>query len=336
MRYVPLGSSGIAVSRLCLGSMLFNNESDIGVDRAVSLSIVDGFLEAGGNYLDTADIYGGGASEAFLADALEGRRDRLIVATKAGAAYGGDPLNPRAGLSRHAIRSAIDGSLSRLKTDYVDLWYLHGPDPLTPIDETIRGIEDALREGKIRAVGFSNLLPWQAAEFVAKGPFAVSAAQYQYSLVCRDIEEDFFAAFERENLTLHAWGPLGQGFLTGRYSRESMPEDGRVTKAGEDYEEHVSRRTTERNWGLLDALREIAAAHEVPMARIALAWILSRPVATVAVVGPRSAAQWADLAGSVDLSLSNDELGRLDKLSAMPIGYPQRVVNAYFKRELAA
>ena len=336
MKYVPLGSSGLAVSRLCLGTMLFNGETDLSLDRATSMSIVDAFLDAGGNYLDTADAYGHGASESLLGEALNGRRSSVVIATKAGARYGGDPWNPRAGLSRHAVRSAIEGSLRNLKTDYIDLWYIHGPDRLTPIDETIRGIEDALRDGKIRAVGFSNLSPWQAAEFVLKAPFAVSAAQYQYSLVCREIEEDFFEAFARHNLLLHAWGPLGQGFLAGRYSRGAMPEDGRVTMAGEDIEEHVSRRTTEQNWRLVDALREMAEARDVPMGQLAIAWICSRPVDTVTIAGPKSAAQVHDLAPASDLRLSEDEVATLDRLSAPPVGYPQRVIDVYFDRALAA
>lgn len=336
MNYLPLGLSGLAVSRLCLGTMLFNGESEISIDRATSLSIIDAYLDIGGNYLDTADVYGGGASEALLAEALKGRRDSIIVASKAGAGYGGDPWSPRAGLSRHAVRCAIDGSLSRLETDYIDVWYVHGPDPLTSVDETIRGIEDALRAGKIRAVGFSNLPPWQAAEFVIKAPFAVSAAQYQYSLVCRDVEEDYFDAFARHNLVLHAWGPLGQGFLAGRYSRDTMPEDGRITMAGENYEEHISRRATEKNWQLLDALRDMAASRDVPMGQLAVAWILSRSIPTVTVVGPKTVAQLHDLAEGGDLALTPAEVEILDRASDPPIGYPQRVIDEYFKRDLAA
>lgn len=336
MKYVPLGSSGLAVSRLCLGTMLFNGETEISLHRATCMSIIDAFLDAGGNYLDTADAYGDGASEQVLGEALNGRRDSVVIATKAGARFGGDPWNPRAGLSRHAVRSAIEGSLRNLKTDYIDLWYIHGPDRLTPIDETIRGIEDALRDGKIRAVGFSNLPPWQAAEFVLKAPFAVSAAQYQYSLVCREIEEDYFDAFARHNLVLHAWGPLGQGFLTGRYSRDAMPEDGRVTMAGEDYEEHVSRRATRQNWQLIDAMREMAKARNVPMARLAIAWVLARPIETVTIAGPKSTSQLNDLAPATDLQLSEDEIATLDRLSAPPVGYPQRVIDVYFDRALAA
>jgi len=335
MKYVSLGSSGLIVSRLCLGTMFFNDESDLGISPAKSMSIIDAYLDHGGNYLDTADVYGGGASESLLAEALKGRRDTIIVATKAGAAYGGDPRNPRAGLSQHAVRSAIDGSLARLQTDYVDVWYLHGPDPLTPVDETIRGVEDALRDGKIRAVGFSNLAPWQAAEFVAKAPFTVSAAQYQYSLVCRDIEEDFFDAFDRRNLILHAWGPLGQGFLAGRYSRETMPSDGRITMAGENYEEHVSRRATDKNWFLLDKMREIATAREIPMGRLAIAWVLSRSIPTVTIVGPKNVDQLRDLGEGCDVALTASELDILDRASDLPTGYPQRVIDAYFRRDLS-
>ncbi len=334
MKYTTLGASGIAVSRLCLGTMLFGGDRPATVDAAGSERIIDTFLDAGGTYLDTANRYAGGRSEEVLGAALRGRRQSVVLASKGGAQLVDRPLDPGAGLTRTAVLTEIESSLRRLETDYIDLWYLHGPDRLTAIEETWSAVETAWRAGKIRAVGLSNFPAWSAAEAVLRAPMPVVAAQYQYSLVCRDIEDDFFDGFRRHGIAMHCWGPLGQGFLTGKYRPGDQPGEGRIETAADADEEHWTRRNTDANWSILSALRTIADRHDATPAQIALAWTLARPAVAVTVVGARTAAQLEESLGATEVTLEAAELAELDAVSRPPKRYPYRVIDRYFDRRV--
>ncbi|NNG03994.1 MAG: aldo/keto reductase [Inquilinus sp.] len=332
MKYTTLGSSGIVVSRFCLGTMLFGGTGSAEVDAKGAHRIVDAFIDGGGTYFDSANVYTDGQAEEILGAALKGRRDAHVVATKGGAQLGGQPRHPRAGLTRTAVLSSIDDSLRRLGTDYIDIWYLHGPDRLTPIEETWAAVDIAVRAGKIRAVGFSNLPAWAAAEAVACAPVPVAAAQYQYSLVCRDIEDDFLDGLQRHGIALHAWGPLGQGFLTGKYRPNEKPAEGRIAGAAESHEEHWSRRDNDRNWATLAATREVAERRGATPGQVAVAWVLSRPALAAGVVGARTERQLAETLGALSTHLEKADLELLDEASKPPRRYPFRVVDAYFDR----
>ena len=334
MKYTTLGGSGIAVSRLCLGTMLFGGDGPADVDADGARRIIDAFLDGGGTYFDTANVYAGGRSEEVLGATLRGRRDSIVLATKAGAQRGDDPLHPRAGLTRTAVLAEIDDSLRRLGTDYIDLWYLHGPDRLTAIEETWTAVEAAWRAGKIRAVGLSNFPAWVAAEATLKAPMPVVAAQYQYSLICREIEDDYFDGLRRHGMVLHAWAPLAQGFLTGKYRPGGSPDAGRIATAAESHEEHWSRRDRESNWTILEAVQAIADRRDATPGQVAIAWTLHRPVQAVAVIGARTDSQLAESLGAADLMLGDEDLALLEEVSRPPRRYPFRVIDNYFDRRV--
>ena len=335
MQYVTLGASGIVVSRLCLGTMLFGGAHARDADAQTSRRMIDRFRDAGGTYFDTANVYAGGRSEEVLGSALAAHRDQVVIATKGGAQLGGEPRHPHAGLTRTAVQSAIEASLQRLQTDYIDLWYVHGPDRLTPIEETWAAVDRALQAGKVRAVGFSNFPAWQAAEAVAAAPFPLVAAQYQYSLVARDIEADFLDGFRRHDIALHPWGALGQGFLSGKYRSGDPPTDGRLGLAETSHEEHWSRRDTERNWGILAAVEAVAGRHGATPSQVALAWTLAQPTVAAAIIGVRRPEQLEDNLAAAALALNADDLAQLDAASRPPPTYPHRMLSVYFDRRVA-
>ena len=332
MQYVTLGASGIVVSRLCLGTMLFGGSHARDADADTSRRMIDRFLDAGGTYFDTANVYAAGRSEEVLGAALATRRDRVVIATKGGAQLGGEPRHPQAGLTRTAVLSAIEASLRRLQTDYIDLWYVHGPDRLTGIEETWAAVDMAMQSGKIRAVGFSNFPAWQAAEAVAAAPFPLAAAQYQYSLVARDIEADFVDGFARHGIALHPWGALGQGFLSGKYRSGDPPTEGRLGLAETSHEEHWSRRDTQRNWETLAAVETVAERHGATLSQVAYAWVLAQPTVGAAIIGVRRPDQLEDNLGAAVLTLDADDLARLDVASRPPPTYPHRMLSVYFDR----
>lgn len=313
--------------------MLFGGDGPADVDAEGARTIIDAFLDAGGTYFDTANVYAGGRSEEVIGEALRGRRQAAVLATKAGAQHGDDPANPRAGLTRTAVLGEIEDSLRRLRTDYIDLWYLHGPDRLTAIDETWSAVESAWRAGKIRAIGISNFPAWAAAEAVLRAPMPVVAAQYQYSLICREIEDDFFDGLSRHGMTLHAWAPLAQGFLTGKYRPGDTPESGRIATAAASHEENWSRRDQAANWSVLEAVQEVAERRGVTPGQVAIAWVLSRP-GLAAIVGARTDRQLAESLAAAELTLEEADLALLDEVSRPPRRYPFRVIDGYFDRRI--
>jgi aryl-alcohol dehydrogenase-like predicted oxidoreductase len=333
MECEPLGCSGLMVSELCLGTMIFGDEAR-GTDEPTAMRMIHQFLDAGGNFIDTADVYVGGYSEEITGKALKDRRDRVVLATKVRFAMGDDPND--VGLSRRHVIAGCEASLRRLGTDHVDLLYVHMWDPVTPIEETLRALDDLVTAGEVRYIGVSNFKAWQVMKALAVsdacGWARFIAAQYQYSLVVRDIEREFVSLFEAEELGQVPWGPLGGGFLSGKYRPGDRPTEGRIATTPHHTEEAWHRRATERNWAIIDAMGDIAAARDKSYPQVALAWLLAQPTVVAPIIGVRTPEQLEDNLGAVGWSLTDEELTRLQEVSAVEEGYPYRMIREYGAR----
>ena len=336
MQHRGLGDSGLRVSALSLGTMVFGEEGTRGTPEAEAIRIVDRFLEAGGTHLDTANVYAGGRSEEIVGRALRGRRDQVTIATKVRFPTGPGPNDE--GLSRRHVLSSIEASLRRLGTDHVDLLYAHCWDPWTPLEETLEVFDELVRGGAVRYVGVSNFRAWQVAKARTLqnerrlAPFV--AAQYQMSLVDRDVEPEFDSLCWDEGLAMVPWGPLGGGFLSGKYRRGEAPseQDGRIGSSPDHVEEAWARRDTERNWAVLSVVEEIARRHEATNAQVAIAWLLSRPTVATVLLGVRTLAHLEDNLGALSVELSEGEVAELDAVSAPEARYPYRMIDRYGAR----
>jgi aryl-alcohol dehydrogenase-like predicted oxidoreductase len=335
MKYKPLGKSGLMVSELCLGTMVFGEENTRGTDQKTAEQIIHKFLEVGGNHIDTADVYAAGRSEQIVGAAIKDRRERVILATKVRHATG-PGLNDR-GLSRYHIVRGVEEGLRRLQTDVIDLLTAHCWDPLTPLEETLRAFDDLVASGKVRYIGVSNFKAWQLMKALATsdthGWTRFVAAQYQYSLIERNIEHEISDLCLNEGLGLTAWGPLGGGFLSGKYQPGDKPEAGRLSMMPEEDEESWGRRSNERNWDILGAVDEIAKAHQATHSQVALAWLLKQPAIGSVIMGVRTLAQLDDNLAAAQLSLSSEELERLDRVSQPDEPYPYRFLKLYGSRD---
>jgi aryl-alcohol dehydrogenase-like predicted oxidoreductase len=317
--YRTLGRSGCAVSALALGTMTFGREAD----EQESHSQIDRFVEVGGNLIDTADVYADGASEEIIGRWLSKKqpadRDRVVLATKGRFPMGDGPND--VGLSRRHLAAALDASLRRLNVERVDLYQVHAYDPLTPLEETLRFLDDAVHAGKVHYVGLSNFTGWQLQRAVDLAEFRGLARpvtlQPQYNLLAREIEWEVVPAAEANGLGLLPWSPLGGGWLTGKYSREEAPTG--ATRLGENPDRGVEaydrRGRTERTWDVVDAVRAIATAGNNTMAQVALAWLLARPAVTSVILGARTLEQLDDNLAAVDVQLSAEDVERLDLAS---------------------
>jgi aryl-alcohol dehydrogenase-like predicted oxidoreductase len=334
MQAKSLGRSGLMVSQLCLGTMIFGEDSARSTDEPTATRMIDQFLDAGGNFIDTADVYAGGRSEEIVGRAIRHTRSQVILATKVRFQTGDSPNDK--GLSRRHILAGCEASLRRLGTDYVDLLYAHMWDPVTPLDETLRAFDDLVTAGKVRYVGVSNFEAWQVMKALgisdACGWARFIAAQYQYSLVVRDIEREYTSLFKSEGLGIIPWGPLGGGFLSGKYRRGERPDAGRISTTPDRAEEAWHRRATERNWQIVDAVGQIAQARDKSYAQVALAWLLAQPAVVAPIVGARTPEQLADNLGAVGWELNGEELAQLDEASAIEEGYPYRMIRIYGTR----
>jgi aryl-alcohol dehydrogenase-like predicted oxidoreductase len=334
MKHNRLGNSGLLVSDLCLGTMIFGEDSDRSTPADEAERLIHRFIEAGGNHIDTANVYAGGRSEEIVGRAIKDRRDQVVLATKVRFPTGKG--RNEAGLSRSHIMEAVHASLRRLDTDYIDLYYMHAWDPLTPIEESLRAFDDLVTAGKVRYIGVSNVKAWQLMKALAvsdaHGWSRFVAGQYQYSLVKRDIEYEYSDLCRSEGIGLTAWGPLGGGFLSGKYKPGDRPADGRIAGLGEEYEESWERRNTERNWRIMDAVGDIAQNHGATHPQIALAWLRAQPAVASAIMGVRTMDQLEDNLGAAKIELTAEELASLDRASALPELYPYRVIEQYAMR----
>ena len=332
MQYRRLGNSGLLVSELALGTMVFGEASDRGTPENEAAKLIDAYIEAGGNHFDLADVYAGGRAEEIVGAALGARRADAIIATKARWPMGSDAN--KAGLSRRHICEALDASLRRLKTDYVDVYYMHGWDALTPLDESLRAFDDLVAAGKVRYIGVSNFMAWQVMKSLGlsdkNGWARFVAAQYQYSLVERGIEAELAGLCASEGVGLVPWGPLGGGFLTGKYQQGSRPNTttGRIGATPDEWEESWAHRATDANWRTLEAVKTVTAAHPgATAAQVSLAWLLAQPAVSSVVIGTRTVEQLRTNLAAAELKFTTDEIEALTTASAVRQPYPSRAVN---------
>lgn len=335
--YRTLGRSGLAVSPLALGTMTFG-AGRWGADEATSRAIFDAYVEAGGNFVDSADVYSGGESEAMLGRfvAERGLRDRMVIATKAGfPRVQGTPL--AAGNGARNIRDGIEGSMRRLRTDFIDLYWTHVWDRTTPPEEVLRVLTDAVRRGDILYYGFSNAPAWYAAQIAtlarAHGLPGPIGLQYAYSLADRGVELDVLPAGRALGMGLVAWSPLAAGLLTGKYGRDklalqgpagSLPDRaGAIAEGGSDGRLNGDNPFggmlfTERNFDVVDVLRTVAAEVGRPLAQVALAWVAKRPGVSSVLIGASRAEQLGQNLAALDIEFSDDQQKRLDDAGAPP------------------
>jgi len=327
MEYRNLGRSGSVVSTLTLGTMTFGRETDEDGSHAQ----LDAFLAAGGTLIDTADVYGEGASEEIIGRWLSRQppeiRSRVVLATKGRFPMGGGPND--AGLSRRHLRDALDASLRRLQVDSIDLYQMHAFDPYTPLEETLRFIDDAVAAGKIHYFGLSNYTGWQLQKLVDLAEFRgltpPVTLQPQYNLLVREIEWEIIPACESTGLGLLPWSPLGGGWLTGKYTKDERPTG--ETRLGENPDRGVEaydrRSVQQRTWDVIEAVESIASARGASMAQVALAWLVDRPMMTSVILGARTLEQLEDNLGAAGMHLDEEETARLDAASdPAPADYP--------------
>ncbi|MDB5497910.1 MAG: aldo/keto reductase [Phenylobacterium sp.] len=329
MKYNQLGRTGLYVSEICLGTMTFGGSENSGMWRAIGAlqqgdvdGIVGRALEAGVNFIDTADVYSFGESERLLGQSLKNigvKRKDVVIATKVFGEMGPGP-NDR-GASRGHIMDSVQMSLERLQTDHIDLYQIHGNDVVTPIEETLRALDDLTRQGLVRYVGVSNWTAWKIAKALgiseAKGYARFETLQAYYSIAGRDLERELVPMLTSEQLGLMVWSPLAGGLLSGKFGPGSNNPEG-------------SRRTTfdfppvdkDRAWKVVEVMREIGEAHGVSVARVALAWLLHKPAVMSVIIGAKTLEQLEDNLAAVDLTLSAEEMARLDEVSELPSEYP--------------
>src|SRR5712691_10005157 len=311
MRYRKLGNTGLIVSRVALVTMHFGCKSNIiNLGQEETNRMVKLALDRGINFIDTADVYSLGESETLLGNALKGIRKEIVLATKVRLPMG-ENFN-RSGATRVNIMREVEGSLTRLQTDYIDLYQVHGWDSTTPLEETLRTLDDLVRQGKVRHIGLSNLMSWQAATAVMLqdrlGLERYVTAQMYYSLVGRGLEYEFQSFAEYHDIGILVWSPLAGGFLTGKYSRDIPAAGGtRFAEAGSfvPFDQEMGYRVVE-------ALKQVAGRHNASPARVALSWVLGRSAVSSVIVAARRAEQLEDNIGAVDLQLSDDDVRLLD------------------------
>jgi len=326
-----LGRSGLVVSPLALGTMTFGS-GEWGADEAEARRVFDAYREAGGNFVDTADIYAGGESERLVGQFIKeaGARDEVVLSTKFAFNGSASPLttsqagggNPNAGgAGAKNIHRALDASLQRLGTDYIDLYWMHIWDGVTPVEEIVQTLGDLARAGKIRYFALSDMPAWLAmkaatlaAERRAPAPIAI---QVEYSLVARDIEAEHIPAALEGGMGVMPWSPLGGGFLTGKYRRENTTNTGRLSGANP----FGQSKFVDRNWDVLETLKAVAGETDRSPAQVALRWVMQRPGVASTLIGVRTAAQLAGNIAAAAFQLSDEQMSRLNAASAPPPGF---------------
>jgi len=310
MEFVPLGRSGLRVSRLCLGTMMFGGPTD----EADSLRILRRALDAGINFFDTANVYNAGESERITGKGLRDVRDQVVIATKVRNPMGPGP-NDR-GLGRAHIMREVEASLRRLGTDYIDLYYLHAPDYDTPLEETLRAMDDLVRQGKVRYVGCSNYYAWQVREMLAIADARhldrIVAVQPLYNLVNRDAEVEMLPLCRAHGLGVVVYSPLARGVLTGKYRPgEPYPEGSRAARGDRRIHQTELR---EESFQVAQALAPVAEAKGCRLSQFALAWALANPIVTSAIVGPRTLEQLEDNLGALAVTIAAEDEAAVDRL----------------------
>jgi aryl-alcohol dehydrogenase-like predicted oxidoreductase len=323
MKYATLGNTGLLVSKLCFGTMTFGDGRGMfkaigAVGQAAADELVKTSIESGINFFDTADVYTEGESEKILGQSLKNlkiARQHVVIATKVYGRVG--PGRNDVGASRGHIMDGVEASLRRLQTDHIDLYQIHGNDLVTPVEETLRALDTLVQQGKVRYIGCSNWQAWKIAKALGicefKNLARFDTLQAYYSIAGRDLEREIVPLLESEKVGLLVWSPLAGGLLSGKYSRTNQkPADSRRT----EFDFPIVDK--ERTWKILDVMAPIAKAHECSPARVSLAWLLAKPVVTSVIIGAKRHDQLQDNLAAVELTLTQDELRRLDEVSALP------------------
>ena len=327
MKYHTLGPTGLLVSEICLGTMTFASGQGIwksvaGVEQNLADQLLKRSFDAGVNFVDTANVYTDGESEKTLAKAISNvgiARKDVVIATKAFGRTG--PGRNDVGASRGHIMNAVEASLKRLQTDYIDLYQIHAADSVTPVEETLRALDTLVSQGKVRYIGCSNWYAWQLMKALgiseAKNLTKMDTLQAYYSIAGRDLEREIVPLLKDQGTGLLVWSPLAGGLLSGKFSRENQkPEESR--RSSFDFP-IVDK---ERTWRILDALRPVAQAHNTGVATIALAWVLAKPFVTSVIIGAKRADQLDQNLAAVDVQLMPEEMKQLDDVSTLPPEYP--------------
>jgi len=329
MKYRLLGNSGLRVSEAALGAMTFGEEWGWGTAKDESRKVYDAFREAGGNFIDTANLYTNGASESFLGEFMEGHRQSVVLATKyTNAAPGKDPN--AAGNQRKNMMQAVEASLKRLRTDYIDLYWVHIWDQLTPVEEVMRGLDDLVRAGKVLYVGISDAPAWWIAQANTlaqlRGWSPFIAIQIEYSLIERTVERELIPMAKALNVGVTAWSPLAGGVLTGKYHGQGSSERGGGQKgeqgrmSGEMMKDFLPEQ--QRADRVVAAVKSIADEVDRSLAQVALAWLRTRPVPVIPIIGARKLSQFQDNLASFDLTLSSGQVETLEQASRIELGFP--------------
>ncbi len=339
--YRALGRSGLVVSPFALGTMTFG-KSGWGASDADAAAIFDAYVEQGGNFIDTADIYAGGRSEEMLGAFIGERslRDRLVLGTK--FTWNLQPGNPNAGGNgRKNIYRALDASLKRLRTDYIDLYWLHFWDMVTPVEEVLQTMGDLVRAGKLRYYALSDVPAWYATKMAVlaaeRGVPAPIALQLEYSLVERGIEREHVPAAQETGMGIVPWSPLAGGFLAGKYRRNDQGESGQGASGTgrlSGSNPFGASKFTDRNWRVLEQLQHVAAELERAPAEVALAWALARPAVSAVLIGASTPAQLRSNLAALGITLSSTHLDVLDQASALDAAFPYAGFTASIKRSI--
>jgi aryl-alcohol dehydrogenase-like predicted oxidoreductase len=322
MKYRLFGKSGLRVSEAALGTMTFGQERGWGAPKDESRKVYDAFREAGGNFIDTANIYTDGTSESFLGEFLEGHRDSVVLATKySNAAPGNDPN--AAGNHRKSMMQAVEASLKRLRTDYIDLYWVHIWDAITPVEEVMRGLDDLVRQGKVLYVGISDVPAWWIAQANTladlRGWSRFIGLQIPYNLIERTVERELIPMAKALDIGVTAWSPLSNGVLTGKYHGHGGSELGRMHSETMKTFMPEQQRTTR----IVAAVKIVSKQTGCSMAQVALAWLRYRPVPVIPIIGARKLTQLQDNLASFDLELSAEHLKSLEEASRVELGFPQ-------------
>jgi aryl-alcohol dehydrogenase-like predicted oxidoreductase len=334
VRYRLLGNSGLRVSEAALGTMTFGDEWGWGSAKDEARRVYDAFREAGGNFIDTANFYTNGTSESFLGEFMKQHRQSVVLATKySNAAPGTDPN--AAGNHRKSMVQAVEASLKRLQTDYIDLYWVHIWDQITPVEEVMRGLDDLVRQGKVLYVGISDAPAWWIAQANTladlRGWSPFIGLQIEYSLIERSVERELIPMAKALNLGLTAWSPLASGILTGKYHGHGSSEQGRMNsdmmKGFMPEQQRASR--------VVAAVKAISDQTGRGMAQVALAWLRYRPVPVIPIIGARKLSQLQDNLASFDLSLSTEQVRTLDEASQIDLGFPYELYAKEFVRAIA-
>jgi aryl-alcohol dehydrogenase-like predicted oxidoreductase len=324
MKYRLLGNSGLRVSEASLGAMTFGDEWAWGSPKSEAQKVYETYREAGGNFIDTANFYTNGTSEKFVGEFMRGHRESVVVATKySNAAPGNDPN--AAGNHRKSMMQAVEASLKRLQTDYIDLYWVHVWDGITPVEEVMHGLDDLVRQGKVLYVGISDAPAWWVAQANTlaelRGWTRFTGLQIEYNLIERTVERELVPMAKALNLGVLAWSPLARGMLTGKYHGEGKADGGRMTNEGmKDFLPEKQRAAR-----IIAAVKSVSEQTGSSMAQVALAWLRYQTVPVIPIIGARKVSQLQDNLGSLDLELSAEQLKSLDGASRIELEFPQSI-----------